>query len=131
MVLSKKIALRTLLAGLTLILVIEFLRIFNDSHLDSFWRQYNANLIEPLEIVSLFLFFLGLFLLFFNQTIQLLWWRWARWVMVASIPVILTGSSTGYVWFRRTDLVVLCGSTLLGATVLFALYQRWYRKTGV
>ena len=111
--------------------IIEILRLFSDGALDNFWRYYNGGVIEPLEFISVFLFAAGLFLLFFNQTIQLKWWRWARFFMLGSVPLILTGTTTGYAWLRRTDLAVLCGSILLCITVVYALTQRFYCKTGL
>ena len=120
----------TVLSGLALLGTIEMLRLFSDGSLDNFWRLYNGGVIEPLELVSLFLLVIGIPLFLFNQTIQQKWWRWARWMLLGSIPIILTGSTSGYTWLRRTDLAILCGSVLLGSTLLYVLVQRFYYKTG-
>jgi|AntRauTorckE6833_2_1112554.scaffolds.fasta_scaffold03055_4 hypothetical protein len=116
--------------GLVSILLAVTEPIFASLHNFAF-REIEADFLEPLFFATIFVIPTSVFLLFFNQTIQLKWWHWARWMMLVSIPVILTGTTTGYAWLRRTDLAVLCGSVLLGSTIVYALIQRFYYKTGL
>ena len=99
-------------------------------HGNTFFK-YESAWLEPLFIFSSLIAVSASFLLFFNHTIQTRWWRWARWFMLASVPVILTGATTGVTWFHRTDLALVCGVVLFGSTIAYVLVHRFYFKTGV
>jgi hypothetical protein len=92
-----------------------------------FFNQ-EENLLEPAFWFNGFIIVSAIVILMFKQIIQTLWWRWAKWVMLVSLPVILSGSTSGYAWLRRTDLAILCGLLLLSSTVVFALTARFYFK---
>ena len=132
----KKNAYLTLIFGIVLCFTVEFLRLFNDGLLEKFWRHYNGNVIEPLEILSVLLFGTGLYLLLFNQTIQQAWWRWARWafVLLVSIIVIVAPADTGTGFITiggTTELVALWGFVFAVATVVHTLILRFYYRTGI
>jgi O-antigen ligase len=116
--------------GIILLLLLLTEPIFSFLHHFAF-KNLESSLLEPLFFGTLSVIAASVFILFFNQTIQLRWWRWARWVMLGSIPLILTGTTSGYAWLRRTDMAILCGSVLLGSTIVYALVQRFHYRTGV
>ena len=129
----KKIGFKVFFSGITILVVIEILRLFNDSTLSNFWGNYNSDVIEPLELTSLFLFGIGLYLLFFNQTIQLAWWRWARWFIVwITLLVWLSGGGTGGLSIGGPTYMTTLWFTILSvSTFVYTLYQRFYKKLGV
>ena len=126
-----------MLSTLSLFALLELLRFFDGEFIENIWRYYNSSVIEPLEFILLFTFPGALYLLIFNQTIQQAWWRWARWVLLVPFATIVLMLPTyqdggGFISFGGTaDLVILWGIVFGVATVVYTLYHRWYRKTGV
>jgi hypothetical protein len=129
----KKPGLMTFIGGVGLFVLIEVLRLFNDTALSEFWRQNNADIIEPLEFASLYLIGIGIYLLFFNQTIQQAWWRWARWfiVWIAFLVLISGGGSGGFSIGGPDYMANLWFAILCVVTFIFTLYQRFYKKVGI
>lgn len=129
----KKPGLMTFIGGIGLFVLIEVLRLFNDSALSEFWRNNNADIIEPLELASFFLVGIGFYLLLFNQTIQLAWWRWSRWFMVwIAFLVLISGGGTGGFTIGGPGYMATLWFTILSLiTFIYTLYHRFYLKTGV
>jgi len=126
----------TLVIGTGFYLLIEFLRLFNDSTLDNFWATYNGSLIEPLEIMSLLFAGVGLYLLFFSPTIHLHCWRWARFALLVPFLFILILLPTyqnggGFISFGgTTELVILWGVVFAAVSILQTVYLRFWKKLG-
>jgi len=105
-----------------------------NNYLTSVLRE---SLIGPIFLVGVTIFFTSLYLLLFNPIIQQSWWRWARFTLTIPIALIIILLPTyenggGFISFGgTTDLVILWGVALGVATIIYTLYQRFYKKTGV
>lgn len=121
--------------GLLLLLMTEVLRLFSFDSVVEFRRLYNSTLIEPLEILSVFLIGIGVYLLFFNQAIQQKWWRWSRWYLVLIILPILVfveSRATGFISLvSSTDIVVWLGMVWSVITIVQTAVLRFYYKDGI
>jgi len=97
---------------------------------------YRSSIISPLEYTTLIILLVALYLLFFNQTIQQSWWRWARFALLVPFATIILMLPTyqnggGFITFGgTTDLVILWGVVFSAATFIYALYQRFWLKNG-
>jgi len=126
-----------MLGAAILFIIIEIMRIFDGVQIENFWRYYNSSVVEPLEFIVLFIFPIALYILFFNQTIQQAWWRWARFALLVPFAFIILLLPTyqnggGFITFGgTTDLVILWGVIFVVATIITTLYHRFYLKTGV
>jgi hypothetical protein len=87
---------------------------------------------DALEWLSLFFLIATVILLFFNDTIVKRWFKYiAIWFLPLSFVFSIVGAGSGLLQPSTDDLSILTGQMLVGITLIFALYNRFYRKTGV
>jgi hypothetical protein len=126
----KKISLfSAIVAVLVLIMIEPSFSTINNGMFFSFEEDY----LEPLFFGAFFTFGLSIYLLFFNQAIQLAWWRWARWFMVwIGFLVLISGGGTGGFTIGGPGYMATLWFTILSLiTFIYTLYHRFYLKTGV
>jgi hypothetical protein len=133
----KKPALTLLIISIIALLLLFYRSAANIEWLDNLLFSYRNSVIEPFEFTSLSLIPTALYLLFFNQTIQQSWWRWARFALLVPFATIILMLPTyqnggGFITFGgTTDLVILWGVVFSAATFIYALYQRFWLKNGM
>ena len=119
-----------------------FLSLYYRSISESAWAEYlgywyGRVLVAPLEFLSLFLIPITLFVALFNSTIQEAWWRWAKWVLLVPVGLIVAmipsaPGRSGFITIGGiTELVTLWAIIFASATVLYVLSLRFSHKTGV
>jgi hypothetical protein len=132
----KKPALTLLIISIIALLLLFYRSAANIEWLDNLLFSYRNSVIEPFELTSLSLIPTALYLLFFNQTIQQSWWRWARFALLVPFALIILllpmyQNGGGFITFGgTTDLVILWGVVFSAATFIYTLYQRFWLKNG-
>ena len=132
----KKPALTLLIISIIALLLLFYRSAANIEWLDNLLFSYRNSVIEPFELTSLSLIPTALYLLFFNQTIQQSWWRWARFALLVPFALIILllpmyQNGGGFITFGgTTDLVILWGVVFSAATFIYTLHQRFWLKNG-
>jgi len=133
----KKPGLTLLFASIILFLLMYYRSIAKIDWFDMLALYPQNGIISPLELISFFLISIALYIIFFNQTIQQSWWRWARFALIVPFALIILllpmyQSGGGFISFGgTTELVILWGVLFGIASFIYPLWQRWYLKTGV
>jgi len=128
----KNKSIQLITVGILIFLFTEFLRLYDSGEIFEFRVLYNRPLIEPLESFSIIVFLIGIYLVFFSEPIQQIWWRWFRWLVLPLFILLLLMNYEGTGGFTAPAVVVVYWGTLVGiATLIQTLFNRFYLKTGV
>jgi len=124
--------------GVLILLISSFLLFvryfFSSTESEWFYEMYGyygSNFIEPLEIILLALFVVGVWLCFFKVEMQKSWWRIARWfglfaAVLLGISLAMPYQGGGFISFPGIREAAVLWAVIFGLfTVIYTLARRW------
>jgi hypothetical protein len=105
-------------------------RFSNGTTVSDLRMMYSSTIVTPLEFYALAVTAASGVLLFFNKKIFLLWLhKFFLWFVLVSILAIYSiGGGGGMLSPSHSDVALLLGQVMVGATLIFALTARFYFK---